>query len=197
MSAGSTSVFDPNDLLTRQLQQFAGGDREIAETILRQILPELHRIATRELSRERGAPNVTPTELINEAWIRSLHGGRWTISSRAHFYSIAALAMRRALVDLARMRLAQRRNSGQTEISLTSDAIESRADLQNPEVILSVEELMTKLEHVDRNAADIAGLHYIVGYTLEEIAENTGLTLRQVRHRWAKARKWLIARLAF
>lgn len=83
--------------LTEQLQSFAGGDREIAEAVLREILPRSHQIAVRELGRERYIAPLSPTELINEVWLRNLRKGGWQINSRDHFYAIAALAMRRAV----------------------------------------------------------------------------------------------------
>jgi hypothetical protein len=62
---------------------------------LREVLPKLHEIAVRELRRERYVTPLSPTELINAMWMRNLNKGGWKISSRQHFYAIAALAMRR------------------------------------------------------------------------------------------------------
>jgi hypothetical protein len=61
--------------LTEQLQRFSGGDRKIAEEILREVLPRLHQIAVGQLARERVVTPLSPTELINEVWLRSLHRG--------------------------------------------------------------------------------------------------------------------------
>ena len=58
--------------LTEQLRSFSDGDRDVAETVLREVLPRLHQIAIRELSRERYVAPLSPTELINEVWLRSL-----------------------------------------------------------------------------------------------------------------------------
>src|SRR5579864_2826288 len=104
--------------LTEQLRSFSGGDREVAEIVLRKVMPKLHQIAIRELRRERYVAPLSPTELINEVWLRSLRKGGWQISSRDHFYAIASVAMRRVLVDFARNRLAQRRGNGEAGDSL-------------------------------------------------------------------------------
>ena len=95
--------------LTELLQRYSKGDREVAEVVLREVLPKLHQIAIRELRRERYVAPLSPTELINEVWLRSLRKGGWQVNSRDHFYAIASVAMRRVLVDFARNRLAQRR----------------------------------------------------------------------------------------
>lgn len=181
--------------LTEQLRKFSGGEREIAEAVLRQVLPKLHEIAVRELRRERYIAPLSPTELINEVWLRSLRKGGWEINSREHFYAIAALAMRRVLVDFARMRLAQRRGEGEVPESLDGKASMGAATNPDPESILQIGLLMDKLEKADREAARIVDMHYFVGFTFDEIAEITGLTFRQVRHRWEKGRDWLKDRM--
>jgi RNA polymerase sigma factor (TIGR02999 family) len=181
--------------LTEQLRKFSDGDREIAEAVLRQVLPKLHEIAVRELRRERYVAPLSPTELINEVWLRSLRKGGWDINSREHFYAIAALAMRRVLVDFARIRLAQRRGEGEAPESLDEKTPARASTEPDPESILQIGMLMDKLEKADREAAQIVDMHYFVGFTFDEIAEITGLTYRQVRHRWEKGRDWLKDRM--
>jgi RNA polymerase sigma factor (TIGR02999 family) len=186
---------DVDSSLTRQLQNFSGGDRAIAETILRAVLPTLHQIAVRELRRERSHSPLSPTELINEAWLRSLRKGGWHVNSREHFYAIAALAMRRVLVDFARQRLAQRRGEGETARSLDDLVPFARADTPDAESVVQIGILMEQLEVAIPEAARVVDMHYFAGFTLQEIAQVSGLTFRQVRHLWEKGRDWLKDRL--
>lgn len=181
--------------LTEQLRMFSGGEREIAEAVLRQVLPKLHEIAVRELRRERYIAPLSPTELIHEVWLRNLRKGGWEIHSREHFYAISALAMRRVLVDFARIRLTQKRGDGKTTESLDGQVSLPSTGTSDPESILQIGVLMDKLEKADREAARIVDMHYFAGFTFEEIAEITGLTFRQVRHRWEKGRDWLKDRM--
>ena len=182
--------------LTEQLRLYSGGDRDVAEAVLREVLPRLHQIAVRELRRERYVAPLSPTELIHEVWIRNLRKGGWQINSREHFYAIAALAMRRVLVDFARNRLAQRRGDGETPDSLDENASTRQADGPDPESIVQMGMLMDQLEKANPEAARVVDMHYFAGFTLEEIAEITGLTFRQVRHRWERGRDWLKARMS-
>lgn len=92
--------------LTEQLRRYSETERDIAEAVLREVLPKLHQIAVAALRREREVDLLSPTELINEVWLRSLHKGQWQVNNRNHFYAIAAIAMRRVLIDLARSRMA-------------------------------------------------------------------------------------------
>jgi len=177
--------------LTHQLQRFSGGEREVAEAVLREVLPRLHQIAVRELGRERYIAPLSPTELINEVWLRSIGKGGWQIGSREHFYAIASLAMRRVLVDFARSRVAQRRNHQEESLS-GEDAKAMRSSASSsPESILQMGMLMDRLEKANPEWARVVDMHYFAGFTLEEIANITGLSLRQARLRWEKGRDWL------
>jgi RNA polymerase sigma factor (TIGR02999 family) len=181
--------------LTVQLQSFSGGDREIAEAVLRQVLPKLHQIALRELRRERYVAPLTPTELIHEVWLRSLGKGGWQINGREHFYAIAALAMRRVLVDFARQRLAQRRDDGGKPESLDENTSRILGEAPDLESVVQIGLLMEKLEKTSLKAARVVDMHYFAGFTLQEVSEITGMTLRQVRHLWEKGRDWLKKRV--
>jgi len=162
---------------------------------LREVLPTLHQIAARELRRERYLSPLSPTELINEVWLRSLHKGGWQINSREHFYAIAALAMRRVLIDFARQRLAQRRGDGEKLQSLEQlpsvDLSSEHVQPSDAESIVQIGVLMERLERAMPDAARIVDMHYFTGFTLQEISDVTGLTFRQVRHLWEKGRDWL------
>jgi RNA polymerase sigma-70 factor, ECF subfamily len=181
--------------LTERLQSFSGGDREIAEAVLRQVLPKLHQIAVRELRRERYVAPLSPTELIHEVWLRNLGKGGWQINGREHFYAIAALAMRRVLIDFARQRLAQRRDDGGKTTTLDENVSSSRAHAPDLDGIVQVGLLMDKLERANPQAARVVDMHYFAGFTLQEVSDIMGLTLRQARHLWEKGRDWLKQRV--
>ncbi len=187
---------DVSPSLTRQLQSLSSGDREIAEIVMREVMPKLHQIAVRELGRERYIAPLSPTELINEVWLRNLRKGGWEINSRDHFYAIAALAMRRVLVDFARQRLAQRRGNGEIAECLDESDPAITREMPNLEGILQVGMMMDRLEKANREAARVVDMHYFAGFTLDEIANILKLTPRQVRHLWDKGRDWLKDRMA-
>lgn len=177
--------------LTEQLQRFSSGDRAIAEIVLLEVLPKLHDIASRQLNKERYFAPLSPTELISETWIKTLHRGGFKVSDRNHFYAIAARAMRQVLVELARNRLAQIRGSGRTALPLDDLGPGEHPAIANPEQIIEIGLLMDRLEARDPTVAKVVEMHYIVGFTLQEIAEITGLSFRQIRHLWEKGRDWL------
>lgn len=187
---------NPDASLTERLRRYSGGDTAVAEELFREILPKLHELAVRALARERCVAPVSPTELIGELWLRNLRKGGWKINDRRHFFALAALAMRHVLIDLARIRLAQIRGRGEVEVSGYDGVAADPGTTQNLQAILEMGQLMEKLERKDSVAARIVDLKYFAGYTIDEIAEITGLDERQIRYRWNKAQDWLKDQIA-
>jgi RNA polymerase sigma factor (TIGR02999 family) len=182
--------------LTERLRRYAAGDRNIADAVFREVRPRLREVAFALLQRERFNAPYCPSELINEAWLKSLRHGGWQIHDRGHFYAIAALVMRQVLGDAARNRLAQRRGGGKVVASLDDLPHNLHPATRNDEEVVAVDLLLAKLDKKAPELARVVDLHYCVGFSLEEIAEITGLTFRQVRHRWEKGRDWLKDRVA-
>ena len=180
-----------NVSLTERLQSFMQGDTAAADALLREVLPKLREIAVRELRRERYVAPVSKTELISELWVSCLSRGGWQIRDHGHFYALASLAMRRVLVEMARKRLAARRGSGDPTLSLDETGPLIGTSLEEAERIVEIGLLMEKLETSNADAARVVDMHYFSGFTFEEIAQETGLTLKQVRSRWNKGIEWL------
>lgn len=174
--------------LTERLRDYFEGKPGEIDDLLHEILPKLRDIAARESRRER-QPALSPTELIHEVWMRNLSKATWTIRDRAHFYAIASLAMRRVLTDMARKRLANRRNWGE-QAPFESLSIANGAD-KDARQIAEVGILMDRLEKELPDSARVVDMHYFAGFTFREIAETTQLTERQIRRRWASGVHWL------
>jgi RNA polymerase sigma factor (TIGR02999 family) len=180
-----------NASLTKRLQLFMQGDSTVADSLLDEVLPQLHEIAVRELRRERYMAPLSKTELIHEVWLSNLSKAGWEIRNQGHFYALISLAMRRVLVDLARKRLAMRRGGGETMLPLEGSGALLKTPIQDAEQIVEIGILMERLEAKDPEAARMVDMHYFSGFTLEEISAKTGLTLKQVRSRWERGLNWL------
>jgi RNA polymerase sigma factor (TIGR02999 family) len=140
---------------------------------------------------------LTPTELINEAWHTRLHQGHWQVRDRGEFFAIAARTMRLVLVDMARRRLAEKRNDGEAPVPLDLWNRNQQSNTATPEQIVAMDHILEGLARADPEAARIFEMKHIAGFTLEEIAVIQDLTFRQVRHRWEKASDWLKKRLGY
>lgn len=174
-------------------------DRETAITDIAAELTPLFYADLRRISRQvrRGAPGgpartLDTTALIHEAWLKLSVRPRW--NDRQHFLRAAALAMRQALVDDARARLAGRRNHAQGALSLDA-AAEVAADAPDERVI-AVHEALAELSAFAPRLAQTVECRYFAGYTESETAEALGVGLATVQRDWAKARAWLFQRLA-
>jgi RNA polymerase sigma factor (TIGR02999 family) len=184
----------PLESLTAQLRLYASGHKEYGDSMLVEMWPRLRKIARGRLSGEH-CPPFTPTELIGETWLTRLHRGGWKIDNRENFFGVASKAMKFVLADTARKRLTELRGRGVPHVSLEEVTSELRSSTPSAEEVLMIAMLMDNLKKVNPRVASIVHLHYIEGYQLEQIADETGLTLRQVRHRWHKGKVWLGIRL--
>ena len=181
--------------LTEQLQLFMKGDATFADALIRQITPKLREIALRSLHRERYAAPLSPTELINEFWLSSLSGGGFRIEDRIHFFVLASRVMRNTLVDMARKRLAERRGGTMTVFPLDEVSIGREVRVRDASRIVEIGILMDGLAAEMPDSACIVDMHYFAGFTLQEIAAETRLTVKQVRGRWDKGLRWLKKKL--
>ena len=175
--------------ITELLQRFMQGDEAVTDALLVDVMPKLQDIAVRALKRERHHAPLSKTELIHELWLGNLSAGGWHVRNQGHFYALASIAMRRILVDFARKRLAARR--GGVSVHLPLDETGPLAtSAQEAEKIVQIGILMERLDACDPDAARVVDMHYFSGFTFEEIAAETGLTLKQVRYRWERGLKW-------
>ena len=192
--ANLTQSMPASASLTERLNLFMQGEKAVTDALLEEVLPKLHEIAERELKREHRLAPLSKTELIHEIWLGNLAKGGWQIENRGHFFALASLAMRRILVNQARKRLAQRRGGGETPVELEkSDVLLPAAPEDDTvEKIVEIGILMDRLEAKHPDSARIVDMHYFSGFTLEEIAHETGLTFEsRSAYAWEKGLKWL------
>jgi len=174
--------------VTRILEAAQRGDQNAADQLLPLVYEELRQLAAAKMARELCGQTLQPTALVHEAWLRLGGDAQPTWENRAHFFSAAAEAMRRILIDGARKR-AVRKESG---LASPEELHESRIELQAPaDELLAVHEALDGLEVVDASAAQLVKLRYFVGMTLPEAAESLDLSLRTAERLWTFSRAWL------
>jgi RNA polymerase sigma factor (TIGR02999 family) len=168
------------------------GDRAAADEAASRIYGELHRIASREMRRERRGHTLQTTALVNEAYLRLAAAGSLEIQSRGHFFAMASQQMRRILVDYARSAGAQRRGGGAIQIDLDN----ARAGTEGRGLdLLLLDESLAELERIEPRAAKVIELRYFGGYTDKEVVQALGVSLATVRRDWEFARSWLFRRM--
>lgn len=178
--------------VTRMLKAIEAGRAEEAEGLLPAVYEELRRIAASKMAHEAPGHTLQATALVNEAWMRMFGETGQYFEGRAHFFSAAAEAMRRILVDSARRRRSQKRGSGVQPVDLQ--------DLQVSEPVptdemLAVDDALDLLAAEDATAADLVKLKYFVGMKMEDAAKALGLSLRNAERTWSYAKAWLRRKL--
>ncbi len=185
---------EPGDI-TQMLQQINEGDAQAAERILPLVYDELRKLAAAKMAREAPGQTLQPTALVHEAWLR-LGGDRKTDwKGRAHFFSAAAEAMRRILIENARRRQTARGGAGLEKLSASLTGFDVAAPQLSDSELLLLNEAMENLAAHDPRKAEIVKQWYFVGLTREEVAEVLGLSVRSVTRDWTYARAWLFAEM--
>jgi RNA polymerase sigma factor (TIGR02999 family) len=154
------------------------------------IYEELRRLAASYLRRERPGHTLQPTALVHEAYMRLLEQRQVDWSNRAQFMGLAAVMMRRILVNHARDRAAAKRGRGAEHVPLTLAGEEIGA----AEVtLLDLHEALDRLSAMDPRKGRIVELKFFGGLTTTEIAETLGIAAATVERDWKFARAWLYA----
>ena len=161
--------------------------------ILPIVYAELRRLAASYLSRERQGHTLQPTALVHEAYVRLIDQRQIDWNNRAQFIGLAAVMMRRILVNHARDRIADKRGGGAEHVPLTL----AGEGIGAPEVnLLDLHEALNDLTATDPRKGRIVELKFFGGLTTAEIAENLGLSVATVERDWKFARAWLYRAMA-
>jgi len=152
------------------------------------IYGELRRLAASYLRRERPGHTLQPTALVHEAYVRLLDQRKVDWSNRAQFLGLAAVMMRRILVNHARDRVAWKRGGGAEHVPLTL----AGEGIGAVEVdLLDLHEALERLSQTDARKGRIVELKFFGGLTTDEIAETLGISAATVERDWKFARAWL------
>ena len=177
----------PPGAATDLVLQLAQGDQRSVDQLLPLVYGELHRLAERYMRRERPDHTLTTTALVHEAYLRLVDQTRISFEGRAHFLGIAAIAMRRILVEHARRRNVGRRGGDRQRISL-SDL--SMAQDDSAESLLALNDALERLGALDARLVRVVECRYFLGLSDEETAAALGLAARTVRPDRVKAKGW-------
>ena len=172
--------------LTRLIESVQQGNRQAAAELLPLVYDELRRLAAAKMAAEAPGHTLDATALVHEAYLRLV--GDQDFEGRRHFFAAAAEAMRRILVNHARNRKRLKRSSGRRRLELL-DQVGSLAE--DPDLVLSLDEMLTRLGEEDAAAAQVAQLHLFGGLPVEEAGAALGLSRAVAYRNWKYARAWL------
>lgn len=177
--------------ITRLLQKVRKGDSGAFDRLMLLVYDELRGIARRQLRKERPGHTLDTSALAHEVYLK-LVGEEVDWENRAHFFVLAARAMRQILIDYARKHNAQKRGGDWTRATLSSRHL--RIDVQMGE-LLALDDVLDRLEALDERASRVVELRFFGGMTEGEVAEVLDVSTRTVQRDWKKARAWLYKEL--
>ena len=184
---------DDSQSITRLLHEWRSGNQNAAARLMELVYHDLHRMAAREMRRERGEHTLQTTALVHEAFLRLCGGQPIDWRDRTHFFAVAAQQLRRVLVDHARRVRSEKRGGGNIAATLfDSDGAAWHFD----ERLLAVDEALSRLETLDPRAAKVIELRFFGGLTETEAAEALDISLATLKRDWDFARSWLATQLA-
>ena len=179
--------------VTELLNEWREGDEAALDRLMPLVYEELRRMAARYMRGEREGHTLQASALVNEAYLRLADHRNMQWQGRAHFFGVAAQAMRRVLVDHARTRDSGKRGGGQQKVVLEEaalTAVEPEADL------VALDEALRELARLSERKARVVELRYFGGLSVEEAAEVLGVAPVTVMRDWRVAKMWLLRELS-
>jgi RNA polymerase sigma factor (TIGR02999 family) len=182
--------------ITAALVAWGRGESGAADRLLELVYPELHRIAVRQMRREREGHTLQPTAVVHEAYLKLVDQSRVDWRNRAHFLGVAAQAMRRLLVDHARGRAREKRGGGATLVELESAAGEAGLAVRARSLdVLALDQALDRLAALDPAQARLVELRCFGGLSVEEAAEALGISTATAGRDFRSARAFLAREL--
>jgi RNA polymerase sigma-70 factor (ECF subfamily) len=188
----STMTPSPKSI-TQLLIEWRDGDEKALDRLMPLVYDELNRLAHRYMRRERPGHSFQTNDLVSEAYLRLVDhkGMRW--QNRAHFYGVAAQAMRRILVDRARSRASVKRGG---RIQLVDLEQANPAPEKQAADLVALDDALTELAAIDARKAKIVEMRYFGGMSVDETAEALDVSAVTVMRDWSTAKAWLLRALS-
>jgi RNA polymerase sigma factor (TIGR02999 family) len=184
-----TSSSSSTHQITALLQAWGKGDQSALEALLPAVYGELHRQAESYMRRQPPGHTLQATALVHEAYLRLVGRTKIEWQSRAHFFGVAAKAMRSILVDHARARRRAKRGGGAARLTLSlAGDIAGRTPAVD---VLELEEALERLAQLDPEKVRVVELRYFGGLNIEETAEVLEVSPATLKRQWTTARAWL------
>ena len=174
--------------LTRILEFVQQGDTTAAADLMPLVYDELRKLAAHKMALERPGQTLQATALVHEAWLRLNKSDRQEWRGREHYFSAAAEAMRRILVENARRKLRVRHGGGLERADCESIDLPIAGD---DEKCLQVNEALDRLKEADPRKAEVVKMRVFVGLEIQEIAAALNTSEKTVQRDWTFAKAWL------
>lgn len=183
---------DSNEL-TGLLNRGLAGDTSAGERAFALVYAEMRRCAQRQMRGQNAPLTLSPTVLVNEAYLKLSAGSARALNDRGHFYSLAARAMRQVLLDHQRASQVIKRGGGVAHVELTDEIFDGGGETLDH---FALEQALTALRQIDARAATVVDWHFYAGLNFLQIAELLQVSDKTARRDWDSARAFLLMQLS-
>lgn len=175
--------------ISRLLVDWGDGDKTALDKLVPMVYRELRRLAGYYMRRQRADHTLQTSALINEAYLRLIDYKNMRWEDRAHFFAVAAQAMRRILVDHARRRGYSKRGGGALKVSFDEAVVGAK---ERGAELVALDDALKDLAAIDPRKCQVVELRYFGGLSVDETAEVIGLAPVTVMREWRSAKGWLL-----
>ncbi len=176
------------DNITQLLSSVRDGNRAAIDALLPLVYDRLRALARAQLASERPGHTLNATALVHESYLNLVGQNQLSWENRAHFFAIAAQAMRRILIDYARRRLAKKRQGDSPFVTFDDSLIGGN---QRAEEVVALDAALVRLRELSERQSQVVEYRFFGGLTQEEIAEVLKVSVPTVRRDWRIAKAWL------
>jgi RNA polymerase sigma-70 factor, ECF subfamily len=174
--------------VTQLLLDWSNGDKSALDKLTPLIYDELHRLANSYMRRQSPGHTLQATALVNEVYIKLINSENSSWRNRAHFFAVAAQAMRQILIDHARRHKYAKRGGGSHKVELDEVAVIAQEQAAN---LVALDEALKSLYAIDQRKSQIVELRFFGGLNIDETAEVLKISAPTVQREWRMAKAWL------
>lgn len=188
--------------ITELLHAARSGDGRAMNEVFALVYPTLRGLAGARMHEgsAAGERTISPTVLVHETYIKLIGAAKLDITDRHHFFACAARAMRQILIDNARSRQSQRRGSGKQGLPLAAADADQAEKIGEAAIsavdLLDLDHALDTLDEIDSGLRELVEMRVFAGLTLQQLADNSGRSLRSTNRDWQRARSLLLAQIA-
>jgi RNA polymerase sigma-70 factor, ECF subfamily len=183
----------PSEEVTQLLVAWSDGDEGALDKLMPLVYAELRQMAKRFMRSQREGHTLQTTALIHEAFLKLVNQPEKHFQNRAHFFGVAAQAMRHILVDYARSRKYAKRGGGERPVSLDEAVVVSE---ERAAELVALDDALDALAKVDPRKCRIVEMRYFGGMSVEETADVLKVSVDTVMRDWRMAKTWLLRELS-
>jgi RNA polymerase sigma factor (TIGR02999 family) len=179
--------------VTQLLQATAQGDEQAARHLFERVYAHLKQLAHRQLAIDREA-TLSTTVLVHETYLKLTHAADVGVENRAHFFSLAARAMRQIVIDHARARATEKRGGRLATVALDAADEVASADFA-PDQLVRLDAALTQMSGDEPRLAELVEQRFFAGMSIPDIATIRGVSERTLNRDWRRAKAQLYAAL--